>query len=316
MLRRIAIVTLLLLAPAASALAQDGAEQPERALVVGIKASPPFVVKQADGTWGGLSVELWKMIAADLGVRATLRPFEQVPALLDAVERRELDVAIGAITITGEREGRLDFTAPIYSTGLAIATRPQETGLLAILRPMIGWQLALLLVGLLGLGGLGLFAVRRRASLRLPVAAAWVAVAVVAVAAFAASAAVDRIALAVRGPDDLGHIEVATVPGSTSAEYLSARRIGFRPVATPADGLRAVADGEVTAVVYDAPILANLIKIGGGGVALLPGVFEPQSYGFAVPEGSPLREQIDRHLARRLAGDTWRQLLERHLGAP
>ena len=315
-MRHALLIALLLLAPRAARAADDA---PGRAMVVGTKPSPPFVVKQADGTWGGLAIELWKLVAADMGVRVTMRPFEQVQALLDAVERGEVDVAVGAITATPERARTLDFTRSIYSTGLGIAVRPRAGELGPIARRVLGWPLAAALGLLVALAaGLYLLA-RRRQQLRWIAAGVWLAAALVVVGGFAswaaAGAARDQIAASIRGPDDLAHVRVATVPGSTSAVYLKGRQLAFQPVATAQDGLRALADGKADAVVYDAPILADVMRREKAeGAVLLPGVFERQDYAFAVVAGSPLRAEIDRHLEARLAGDTWRQLRARALG--
>ena len=37
-------------------------------LVVGLTQSPPFSMRTEDGSWTGISVDLWQWIAADLGV--------------------------------------------------------------------------------------------------------------------------------------------------------------------------------------------------------------------------------------------------------
>jgi polar amino acid transport system substrate-binding protein len=315
------LVTTLLLLSVLAAPARAAAEDAGRAMVVGIKPSPPFVVKQADGTWGGLAIDLWKLLAADMGVRVTMRPFEQVPALLDAVERGEVDVAVGALTVTPERERTLDFTMPIYSTGLGIAVRSRGSELRSIARRVLGWQLAAAFGVLIALAA-GLYLVARgRAQLRWIAAGVWLAAALAVVSGFASWAAStsarEQIAASIRGPDDLPHVRVTTVPGSTSATYLKSRQVPFLPVATPQDGLRAVAAGKADAIVYDAPILAHLLRGGAiPGAVLLPGVFERQDYAFAVVTDSPLRAELDRHLATRLAGDTWKQLRARALGEP
>jgi ABC-type amino acid transport substrate-binding protein len=315
---RCATVTLLLFAMAA-ATARADEPAPGRAMVVGTKPSPPFVVKKADGTWGGPAIELWKLVAADMGVRVTIRSFEQVQALLDAVERGELDVAVGTITVTPERERAVDFSTPIYSTGLAIAVRPPVTRLGPIARRVLGWQLAAALAVLFVLGAALVLLARKKAQLRWVAGGIWLAAALIVVSGFASWAATgaarDELAATVRGPDDLAHVRVTTVPGSTSAAYLKGRHIRFQPVATPQDGLRAVAGGKADATVYDAPLLRDLARAGtASGTVILPGVFEPQDYAFALPKGSPLKGEIDRHLATHLIGDTWRQLLARAVG--
>ena len=313
------LLPLLLVALTAGAAAAADPPPEGRAMVVGTKPSPPFVVKQADGTWGGLAIELWKLVAADMGVRVTIRPFEQVQALLDAVERGELDVAVGAITVTPERERTLDFSLPIHTTGLGIAVGPARSQLGPIARRVLGWQLAAVLAVLIALGAALFLLARSRRQLGWVAAGLWLAAAIALVSGFAAWAAAgaarDEVAAGIRGPDDLAHVRVTTVPGSTSAVYLKERGLRFQPVATAMDGLRAVGDGRADAVVYDAPILAHLLKSERStGARLLPGVFERQSYAFAVHEGSPLRAELDRHLAIRLAGEPWKALVARTLG--
>ena len=48
----------------------SAASQP---LIVGTKETPPFAMKTADGQWTGLSIELWRQIAAELNFRFEFR---------------------------------------------------------------------------------------------------------------------------------------------------------------------------------------------------------------------------------------------------
>src|SRR5262245_4059237 len=41
---------------------------PDRELVIGTKEAPPFAMKAPDGTWTGISIDLWRQIAEKLGV--------------------------------------------------------------------------------------------------------------------------------------------------------------------------------------------------------------------------------------------------------
>lgn len=97
-----------------------GGSTPGRTLVVGTKATEPFVLRGADGSWSGISIELWQLIAADLGWEFEYRELE-FGELMDATERGELDVAVAAFTVTPEREHVLDFSHPFYTTGLGLA---------------------------------------------------------------------------------------------------------------------------------------------------------------------------------------------------
>ncbi len=112
---------LLALAPA-PALAQS---QPRRTLVIGTKAAPPFAIKSSDGTWSGISIDLWEGIAADLGYRFELQETD-LDGLLAGVRSGAYDAGVAALTVTPEREAAMDFTQPFHISGLGIATRSRE----------------------------------------------------------------------------------------------------------------------------------------------------------------------------------------------
>ena len=126
-------------------------------LTVAVKASPPFSFQNGD-RWDGVSVELWEQVAKNAGYEYRFRPYKTVADMLTAVELGQADVAIGAISVTADRERRLDFTQPMYRAGLGIATRTEASGWMATLHGLFSWKffsavlalgLVLLLVGLL-----------------------------------------------------------------------------------------------------------------------------------------------------------------------
>ncbi|WP_454624927.1 hypothetical protein [Bradyrhizobium cenepequi] len=53
---------LAILALGCSAVRAQGVA-PDKELVVATKEAPPFAMKQPDGSWGGISIELWRRIA-------------------------------------------------------------------------------------------------------------------------------------------------------------------------------------------------------------------------------------------------------------
>jgi polar amino acid transport system substrate-binding protein len=91
-------------------------------MVVGTKIAPPFAMKSDKGAWSGISIELWRRIAADLHLKYR---FENVSLgeLIDGTAAHRLDAATAAITVTAARAESVDFTEPYYSTGLGIAVR-------------------------------------------------------------------------------------------------------------------------------------------------------------------------------------------------
>jgi ABC-type amino acid transport substrate-binding protein len=87
--------------------------------LVGIVPAPPFAMKDSDGKWEGITVNLWRHIAQDLGLRCEFREMA-IPDLLAGVEQGKLLAALTAVA-TADREPVMDFSHPYYSSGLAIA---------------------------------------------------------------------------------------------------------------------------------------------------------------------------------------------------
>jgi ABC-type amino acid transport substrate-binding protein len=67
-------------------------------------------------------MDLWSGIADRLGYRYEIRQL-QIGELFDALEKNEIDLAVAALTVTAEREARVDFTQPYFNTGISIATK-------------------------------------------------------------------------------------------------------------------------------------------------------------------------------------------------
>jgi polar amino acid transport system substrate-binding protein len=117
-----ALLVLLALAPCVG-VAQDDADAP--VLRIGVAESPPLAMRQADGTWSGLGVDLWSRVADTLDLR-----YEWVPIELDQVTQMmvdgSLDAALGAIPVTPEGEADYDFSQPYLATGLGFAQRMND----------------------------------------------------------------------------------------------------------------------------------------------------------------------------------------------
>jgi ABC-type amino acid transport substrate-binding protein len=135
------------------AKSQDAPGSRAGKIVVGTLRAPPFVLRGDDGVWGGLSIDLWKRIAAELKLETEFRAFDyDAEGLLDAVERGEVDAAIGTIPVTAENETRFDFSHPYFaaSLGVAVRTEPQSS-LLATLSGFLTYQMLATIAGLVTL---------------------------------------------------------------------------------------------------------------------------------------------------------------------
>lgn len=148
------------------ALPGGGAAQTaERTLVVGTKQAPPFAIRHDDGTWSGISIDLWRGLAADLEATYELRELD-LPGLLTGLEEGSLDVAVAALTLSQEREIAFDFSHPFYTSGLGIAVTPTGTwlGAAASLLSPDFLRAVLLLLAVLALAGFAVWLFERRAN--------------------------------------------------------------------------------------------------------------------------------------------------------
>ena len=163
------VLSLLLAGTAAAADSVDPASAlpvpPPGKLVVGTVPVPPFIIKNADGTWSGISMDLWKEVARRLHLDYEVR--ELVAAdLKDPAKLADLDVFV-SLNVNAERETKADLTHAFYSTGLAIGVAPKsDSGVLATMRQIFTAKFAKLIAALiavlLGIGMLMWLLERRR----------------------------------------------------------------------------------------------------------------------------------------------------------
>jgi polar amino acid transport system substrate-binding protein len=124
-----------------------------------------------------------------------------------------------------------------------------------------------------------------------------------------------RLTGLVHNVSDLDRVRVGAVAHTTTTDYLSARQIPFIDYSDPAAALTALRDHRIDAVVYDRPLLAWLIRQRfAGTLQVLPLTFDKQTYGIALPAGSPLRETVDRALLDDVHSDWWQHLLFSYFG--
>jgi len=145
--------------------AQSPSAMPGPVLIVGTKEDPPFVMKEPDGSWSGISIDLWRRIADELHLRYR---FKEVPLdeLINGTAAGRLDAAIAAITITAPRLETVDFSEPYYHTGLGIAVPRRGTfewlGQLPSLLSMSFLKALLYLIGAILLIGMLVWVIERR----------------------------------------------------------------------------------------------------------------------------------------------------------
>ena len=160
------LVWLLLCSHAVAGGAPAGQES--EPLRVGLRLAAPFVLEDGEGGYEGLAIDAWSTVADALDLEWEAVPMD-LADLIEATAEGELDLAVGALTVTADREQRLDFSHPLLSSGLGIAVTKGGSGAFsAILRSLVSVEfltaIAALGVVLLAVGFLVWLAERRRNS--------------------------------------------------------------------------------------------------------------------------------------------------------
>jgi len=146
---RCLVALLFLITPIVSATAQDSSGDSEKPFIVGIKETPPFTIKNGDGTWSGPVVWLITDIVEELGKPIVFQE-STLQNLFNGVADGTFDAGAAALSITAERERKIDFTPPYYESGIGIATRIDDTEMLVLaLRNIFSWRFLQVFFGLL-----------------------------------------------------------------------------------------------------------------------------------------------------------------------
>lgn len=133
-------------------------------LTVGTYVSPPFVMESGEG-YSGIAIELWEQVAKDLGGTFKLEIFpKDIDMLIDKVEKNEIDILLGSVTINSERISKVGFSQPYFRTDLSIASGKSSASWVKLLVQVASGELlkwVLLLLALLWVLGFFVWLVER-----------------------------------------------------------------------------------------------------------------------------------------------------------
>ena len=343
------VIFALLFAPHVSAQ-EDEIQEDE--IKVAIKELAPFVIESEAGSYSGFSIDLWKEIGQRLDRRFQWVFFDSTPAILDAVEAGDVDVGIAGISVTSVREQRIDFSQPMFASGLQImVTRGGGRSILSAITGIFSPSLlAVLGAGILILVLMAhvIWLVERHPNPefhsdylhgiwdafwwatvtvttvgygdKVPrgvagrmTALIWMFLSLFLVSYFTASVAASLTAQEIRGaingPDDLIGKQVATVAGTTSENYLQSRGLRYNGYDDIDAAYVALQNDLVDAIVYDSPVLLYYTSQNAGNdLHVVGSLFQAEDYGIALPNDSPLLEEINQVLLQLREDGTYDQL--------
>lgn len=327
---RIAIGALLVLMAAPA-----GAEP----LRIATKHAPPFSYKE-DGQWHGLAIDLWDDIAGRAHLDYVL---VEVPlaSMLEELRAGQIDGAVAALTITAERENGIDFTHGFYTSGLAIAVHRDRQrldwgALLPMARTIVyvfaaifafaniiriverkqGWSMvdAFHFTNTSATStGYGDYTPKTTTGKIMADLWQWVGIASFGLATAAATTLLQARPMTVDVPA-LRNLRVAAMQGTTAARFLEDRKIPYISDGDLLSMAQEIVDHKIDAIVYDEPLLRYEIRKHALPLQVVGGLTQ-ETYGIALPEGSALRETVNRHLLEITASHSWKDTVDRYIPA-
>jgi polar amino acid transport system substrate-binding protein len=113
-------------------------------------------------------------------------------------------------------------------------------------------------------------------------------------AAVTSTATVSRLQSSISGPGDLSGKRILSLPGTTSADWLTERGLAWRRVDSLEEAYQELLEAKADAIVFDQLTLRYDATVQGGGrLAVVGPAFELDPYGFALTQDGPYREAID-----------------------
>jgi polar amino acid transport system substrate-binding protein len=126
---------------------------------------------------------------------------------------------------------------------------------------------------------------------------------------------VNKIDSQINSASDLIGRKVCTIAQTTSSAALDRFGVKYDGLATIDDCYQGLKEEKYEAVVYDAPVLSYYAnQVATGTVDLVGAVLQPEDYGIAFRNESPLREDADAALLKMREDGTLSQIKQKWFG--
>jgi polar amino acid transport system substrate-binding protein len=93
---------------------------------VGVAEFVPWTIRTKSGELIGFEIDVAKKIASDMGVKPEFTVYEW-EKIIPALQQGEIDVIAGGMAITPGRALKVNFSRPLATTGITIATNTSKT---------------------------------------------------------------------------------------------------------------------------------------------------------------------------------------------
>jgi len=326
-------------------------------LRVAVTDDPPYTMKTEDGRWTGFSADLWAQVARERQWDYELVEM-QFEDILRALRNGTIDLTIACLFQTAERERLFEFSTPLGSTRLALATLPDriEHPWLSALRIFISWstlEVIGLLVFLLFVTGLVFWLIERKRNpehfgggfikgissgiywvgstlasgvcigINLKSLAgrlaglSWMFVCAIVLSAFIASLTssltLKKLTTPVLDLRSLKTMHLGTVKGSVPAALLKKADMQCSLFTGEQEVLEALSNKQIDGFLFDEATLNYYAsKVHRQSISVYPTKIKRLNFALGMPNGSPLRKEINASLLALMNEPYWDFLAEYH----
>ena len=313
---------------------------------VGVTAFPPYAIDGGNGAWLGMGIDIWRLIA-----ERECWAYELVPAELTDLKAGAVDILL-PVAASPMLEERADLTLPFHSAAMGIAAQRESRVVSVMrgfvswrfLQLVLSLSAVLLVIGALvwvlerrtnkdefhpgvlrGLGdgfwwaGVTLTTIgygdkSPKTLLGRLVAMLWMLTGVAVSAALTAAV----VTLAQPGtsgalPERFAGETVSVIADTSTARYLDSAGVDIAPRPDMDSVLNALQSGKVTRAAAPAPVLRYAISERGAvGYGVSNTTLDPILISLALPQGSDLRERLNRALLDVLSRETGWDVVQRY----
>ena len=315
-------------------------------LTVGIDNFPPCVIVDSNKVTG-FDIELFETIADSIGLKYRYKQVPEFSQMFGLLQNKTYDVGISGITINEEREEIIDFSHPYLKSGLCILIKKEKDSsvihIISVYMEKTWKALFFLLFFLFLCGVLIWFLERGKPSFNdkfwfgvgdgmywtnttmttvgygdkaphtpsgkiFSMIVQWIGIAIVFPFIVAQmTVTIQEASYKIKSKDDLKGKKVATISGTTSIQASQKYGASVIEQKNIESCIALLKQNKADAVVFDMPTLMDVVK-NDNTLTLTGGLFEPQDYGIAFTQGSPLREKFNRELLKIMSSGKYQEL--------
>jgi len=129
-----------------------GKDPLRRTLKVAVMEGPPWCMRDEDGHWTGMTIDLLRELAEELHVDYDFKE-SNLAGVQDMVQRKEVDLSGAGLAITAEREARFDFSDPycVFNQTVAVNADQQASLFDGLRSTLLSWGFLTIVLSLIAI---------------------------------------------------------------------------------------------------------------------------------------------------------------------